>query len=264
WYPLSYYQRDPYSRRYRHNDRPSYPGRGGSGGYAGGGRPGGDRPGYPNGGGRAGDGGSGRPGYPGSGDGWPGAGGSAGGAVPGQAGDYKAWRGVTRVPRRDFGNGDGTGRPVDERTARRVIESPPDQDDLPRRIGVPAGAVPSSAGAASGSAGAVPSDGSRVRDGGRGRDGGGRDVVGGPPRAIQFPEASTGAAERRPGVPLDDDLRRSRIFRGREPRAGEPAQSTNDPARPVNRPNAGGSRNPDAPNSGSSNAGSSSAGSSNG
>ena len=195
WYPLPYYAHDPYSRRYRHGDR-NYPGRGGSGGYAGGGRPG-----YPDG----------RPGYPGNGDGRPGAGGSAGGGQT--AGDYKSWRGVTRVPRRDFGDNE-PGRSVDERTARRVIESPPSLDDLPRRIGVPAGAV-------TGPAGSVPSDTKR-----------GRNVVG-VPRAIEFPEASTGAAERRPGVPLDDDLRRSRVFRGREPRTTGPGQSTTTQTAPT-------------------------------
>src|SRR5689334_1595341 len=184
WYPLPYYAHDPYSRRYRHSDR-NYPGRGGSGGYAGGGRPGNGsgRPGYTDG----------RPGYPGTGDGRPGyPGGNAGqpsggtGRNAGQAGDYKAWRGVTRVPRRDFGDNE-PGHPVDERTARRVIDSTPSLDDLPRRIGVPAGAVPGSAGSAAtpvggatGSAGSVPGDTKR-----------GRNVVG-VPRAIQFPEASTG------------------------------------------------------------------------
>ena len=166
WYPLSYYDRDPHSRRYRHQDRDRRPD------YAGG------RPPYTHGG--SGGGGQRPPYTPGGG-----AGGGAGAGQPTtRAGDYKSWRGVTRVPRRDFG-GDNQPGPVDERTARRVIESPPELDDLPRRIGP-----------------------------GRGNG-----------REVQLPNGPTGAAERTAGAPLDDDLRRSRIFRGREPRDGDPAQS---------------------------------------
>src|SRR6185369_3589477 len=62
WYPLSYYQRDPHSRYYRHHDRDERPGHGYGGPGGGGGRP--DRDDY----------------------------------------DHKTWRGVTRVPRHDFGN----------------------------------------------------------------------------------------------------------------------------------------------------------------
>jgi hypothetical protein len=147
WYPLSYYQHDPHSRHYRHQYRPpSRPG-GGGGGYGGGGNGGG--------------GGGGRP------------------QPPVQAGDYKSWRGVTRVPRRDFGNENERGRPADERIARRVFESAPAIDELPRRTEVSTGNAP---------------------------------------RPVQVSDTPTGAAERTPGVALDEDLRRSRIFRGREPR----------------------------------------------
>ena len=90
------------------------------------------------------------------------------------------------MPRRDFGGERQPGRPVEERTARRVIETPPDLDDLPRRIGF-----------------------------GRGNG-----------REVQLPSGPTGAAGRTPGVALDEDLRRSRIFRGREPRTLDPAQSS--------------------------------------
>lgn len=196
WYPLPYYQHDPYSRRYRHSDRPYYPGRGNYGG---------NRP--PAGGGAYG--GSNRP--PGAGaHGSPsGPGGVAGGGgtpQPVRDPDHKDWRGVTRVPRRDFGNGDQPGRPADERTARRVIDSAPDLNDLPRRIGVPAATSP-----------------------------------------VQLPEATTGAAERRPGAPLDDDLRRSRIFRGREPRVSEPVQGATQPGLNRSRPTDPSATNPSVP-----------------
>ncbi|HKV32725.1 MAG TPA: DUF6600 domain-containing protein, partial [Pyrinomonadaceae bacterium] len=201
WYPLGYYERDPYSRRYRHQDRDR-------GRYAGGGRPGGGgngggRPPYTHGGG---GGGTRPPTTPG------GAGGSGGAGQPTarDGGDYRPWRGVTRVPRRDFGNDDEPGRPVEEGTARRVIDSPPELDDLPRRIGPR------------------------------------RDVG----REVQLPAGPTGAADRTPGVALDEELRRARVFRGREPRTNnEPsvvpatqAPGTTNQGRPsgaVVRPEAG-------------------------
>ena len=93
------------------------------------------------------------------------------------------WRGVTRVPRTDFGNPERRGHHVDETVARRVVDSDPQRDDLPRRGGW----------------GRVPT--------------------------VQIPNRPTGAAERAPGVALDDDLRRNRVFHGREPRPDQPAQS---------------------------------------
>src|SRR5829696_6692429 len=127
WYPLSYYQRDPHSRHYRHdNRRPGYD------------RPRDDRHNYD-----------------------------------------RRWRGVTRVPRRDFGNGERRGRPADEQIARRVVDSEPQPVDLPRRVG-----------------GSVRAP------------------------VLDVPERPTGAGQRAPGVTLDEDLRRSRVFRGREPRRG--------------------------------------------
>ena len=166
WYPLSYYHRDPYARNYRHYDRrPGYGG--GHGGYGGGGGRGG--------GGRGGGGGGGN-----DRDNDPG----------------KTWRGVTRVPRRDFGNPDGRGRGVeDERVARNVVDASPQNREMPRREGfvgtIPGGDTPQTPGR-------------RIRP------------------EIEIPDRSTGAAERAPGVQLDEDLRRSRVFRGRDPRPVEP------------------------------------------
>ena len=98
--------------------------------------------------------------------------------------DYGNPRGVTRQPRRDFGNPERRGQPVEEPVARRVIDLDPERGDgdLPHR-----------------------------ERWGRGR-------------TIEIPERRTGAADRAPGASLDNDLRRSRIFRGREPRTREAAQ----------------------------------------
>jgi hypothetical protein len=142
WYPLNYYQRDPHSRRYRHDDRRDrdrHPGYGG-------GRDSNDR--------RRHDG-------------------------------HENWRGVTRTPRRDFGNPDRRPQVVEEPVARRVADSDPERGDLPRRGGW----------------GRVP--------------------------MVNVPERPTGAGERTPGVALDDDLRRNRVFRGREPRTDRPEQPNN-------------------------------------
>jgi hypothetical protein len=139
WYPLNYYQHDPHSRRYRHDDRYRDRDR--------------DRD---------------RRHHDGH--------------------DY--WRGVTRTRRGDFGNPDRHGRGVEETVARRVIDRDPVRDDLPRRGGW----------------GRVPS--------------------------VAIPNRPTGAAERTPGVALDENLRRNRIFHGREPRPNQPEQpaTTNAPA----------------------------------
>ncbi|HSD47420.1 MAG TPA: DUF6600 domain-containing protein, partial [Pyrinomonadaceae bacterium] len=189
WYPIPYHQRDPYSRRYRHQDRrPSYPGGGVAGNYPG------------------------RPGAGGGGHNYPPRGDRPrGGERPGRDGDprrgdedrdYKTWRGVTRVPRREFGDDRQPGQPVDERVARRVLDSAPEVTALPRGTVVPGATVPGVAGSG----------------GGESENRGPRRVAA--PRIIEVP---TGAAERRPGAALDEDLRRSRVFRGREPRTSEPA-----------------------------------------
>ncbi|HEX6043101.1 MAG TPA: DUF6600 domain-containing protein [Pyrinomonadaceae bacterium] len=99
---------------------------------------------------------------------------------------YKNWRGVTRVPRTDFGNG-SLGRPVDEPVARRVLESEPQLENLPQRAPNLAGARP-----------AIP----------------------------EIIERPTGAAQRAPGVELDEELRRSRIYHGRQPRQTPPPQQS--------------------------------------
>jgi hypothetical protein len=100
----------------------------------------------------------------------------------------KTWRGVTRVPRTDFGRGERRGRAADEQVARRAVELEPQTGDLPRR-------------SASGTvAPRIP--------------------------VLDIPERRTGAGDREPGVALDEDLRRTRVFRGREPRRpSEPTET---------------------------------------
>lgn len=177
WYPLSYYQRDPHSRRYRH-DRRDRDNRH-------------DRPGYGGPGGRR------------------------------DRRDDGPWRGVTRIPRGDFGNPDRRGRGVDETAGRRVIDREPGVADIPGRGGV-AGNVPIVR---------RPEGDSSDRPGRR------------YPRR-DIPDRPTGAADRAPGAPLDENLRRTRIFRGREPKrdsseppntAGAPRTETR-PTGAVNRP----------------------------
>ena len=152
WYPLSYHQRDPHSRHYRHDDGRPWP----------------------------------RPVTP---------------SDP-RRDDHKQWRGVTRVPRTNFGNNE-SGRPVDERIGRRVLDSEPQRGDWPRR-GTYAGNP-------------------------TGRE---RDRNQGPGRSVRVPEVDrpTGAAIRTPGQAMDEELRRSRIFRGRDPRPTNPTVTNSTPA----------------------------------
>lgn len=135
--------------------------------------------------------------------------------------DDGPWRGVTRLPRGDFGNPGRRGRPVEETVARNVVDRDPEVVTVPGRTGGTAENIPS----------------------GRGREGDNSDrPVRRPHRDI--PDRPTGAAERRPGPALDEDLRRTRIFRGREPKpessqpanpAGTPRTET-QPTGAVNRP----------------------------
>ena len=151
WYPLSYYQRDPYSRHYRHDNRRH---------------------------GRYGDRNGRNDRRPYDGD--------------------RPWRGVTRVPRRDFGNRERRGEVVDEPIARRVVDTEPQRGgDLPR----------------GGFARNRPGT-----EGGSGRPGRISPV-------ITIPNRPTGAAERSPGVPMDEDLRRQRVYRGRDPRPTQPMET---------------------------------------
>jgi FecR protein len=111
--------------------------------------------------------------------------------------DDGPWRGVTRLPRGDFGNPGRRGRAVDETVARVVVDRDPETVNLPSR----------------------------------GREGDNSDRPGRRFPHRDIPEGPTGAAQRNPGAPLDEDLRRTRIFRGREPKR-EPTVPTNTAGTP--------------------------------
>src|SRR5215813_5110383 len=136
-------------------------------------------------------------------------------------------RAVTSVPARDFGSINGKFRPVTGDPARRVIDARPLRGQVPARPPTLAGT-------------------------GNGRTDRPRPAVAARP---------TGIIDRTPGVPLDNELHRTRMFNGREPlstptaggivRAPE-TRSTGAVTRPepiINR-NDEGKRNPDgsAPN----------------
>jgi uncharacterized protein DUF6600/FecR-like protein len=130
--------------------------------------------------------------------------------------DDGPWRGVTRLPRRDFGNPERRGRPVEETVARTVVNHDPETVVTPPGRG-----------------GVAENNPARP-----GRDGDNTDR---PLRRLphrEIPDRPTGAAERAPGAPLDEDLRRTRIFRGREPRrdSSQPANTAGTPARTETRP----------------------------
>ena len=112
-------------------------------------------------------------------------------------------RAVTSVSARDFGAEGGKFRAADEAVARRVMSGEPLRGDLPIR---PAGAGDRASGKQS----------ERI-------------TIARPARlapTVELPARSTGAATRRPGVALDDELRRSRVFNGREPRPQIPMENS--------------------------------------
>ncbi|HKZ79502.1 MAG TPA: DUF6600 domain-containing protein [Pyrinomonadaceae bacterium] len=168
WYPLSYHQRDPYSRRYRGNDRltplrrqevaelrrtnPAY------------------------------------------------------------------LRAVTAVPARNFGAATARLQPATNQLARRVINAEPLRGNLPAR---PVRA---------------PGNDDNEQAGPINRAGAGSVTP-----TARLPYRPTGAATRNPGVVLDDQLRRTTILNGRQPRTISLVEGSDQPeARPtgaVARPN---------------------------
>lgn len=109
-------------------------------------------------------------------------------------------RAVTSQAATDFGADTARLRPVDATMARRVVTADPLRTDLPVR---PAFAQNNPANA------------------------GDRTIVtvARPARVVpvELPRRPTGASERSPGVPLEDELRRSRVLNGREARPESPA-----------------------------------------
>jgi hypothetical protein len=108
-------------------------------------------------------------------------------------------RAVTSARAADFG-GSGRFQTADQALARRVMSGEPVRGDLPLRPARVSGGGANSAAS---------------------RDSGGRMITARPARVTPILEATdrqTGAAARTPGVSLDNDLRRTRILNGREPR----------------------------------------------
>ncbi|MDT7688623.1 MAG: hypothetical protein QOE46_1382 [Acidobacteriota bacterium] len=117
-------------------------------------------------------------------------------------------RAVTSVPARDFGTDALRARAAGVDLAQRALASDPVRGQLPIARSDASRGVPRVNG------GAI---------GGRATGATGRDVLTinrtapvMPARSL--PERATGAAVRTPGVPLDEELRRARIFNNREPR----------------------------------------------
>src|SRR5712691_1841571 len=112
-------------------------------------------------------------------------------------GDHGA---VSYIPRREFGNDRGRQRAADDALARRVVTTEPLARDLPgRRAGGGHTVVREPSDDSAATAGAV--------------------------RQSDFGRRQTGAGTRQPGVPLDNELRRSRVFQGRDPQSDLPNPS---------------------------------------
>ncbi len=114
-------------------------------------------------------------------------------------------RAVTGVSAKDFGADSGKLRAADEVSARRVMSGEPLRGDLPVRPG------------------------NAISDRGGSGERSERVTVARPARvapAVELPGRSTGAAVRTPGVALDNELRRSRVFNGRDPRPQIPVENT--------------------------------------
>jgi hypothetical protein len=157
-------------------------------------------------------------------------------------------RAVTSVPAREFGAGSVRARAATNDLAQRAISSEPVRGRMPvtpsddARVGSPR--------VGTGGEGRVLAPGSRTAPGNRTTDASGREVLSinrpagvTPPRVI--PNRDTGATTRTPGVPLDGELRRTHVFKNREPRvsssspsaSGGGTQGGDDNTGAVTRPN---------------------------
>jgi len=116
-------------------------------------------------------------------------------------------RAVTSMRAADFGSSRGRFQTADQAVARRVLTAEPLRGEVPLRPARAGGSGPG--GAASG-------------------DSGGHMISARPARvtpSVEVNDRPTGAATRTPGVSLDNDLRRTRILNGREPRTVVPADN---------------------------------------
>jgi hypothetical protein len=110
------------------------------------------------------------------------------------------WRGVTAVPAGDFGRRHPRLRPVEERWARRLTDTEPLRE--------------------------APIRPARENNRTRGEETERRNVArSGEERRRDWAERRTGAANRSPGVPLDGELRRARVWNRREERPRFPVAS---------------------------------------
>lgn len=127
-------------------------------------------------------------------------------------------RAVTTLPARDFGaqaTASARARPATEDLARRVVASEPARPDaLPAR--------PRDLDAATNNA-TNERGGYRPADSLSPRARPARPAFGADAPARELPTRATGAAERNPGQPLDDQLRRTRLYNNREPRPSPPS-----------------------------------------
>ena len=127
-------------------------------------------------------------------------------------------RAVTTVPARDFGAAALRARPAAGDLAQRALASEPVRGQLPVvRADASRGAA--RAGTTAGGARPTGENGREVLTINRPAP-----VM--PPRVL--PDRPTGAAARTPGVPLDGELRRTRVFNNREPRVATPSTPGGD------------------------------------
>ncbi len=130
-------------------------------------------------------------------------------------------RAVTSVPAREFGSGVVRARAASTDIAQRTVNGEPVRGRLPVmpddvRRATPSGVGPRVNGAERRATGAGARPTLDIT----------RPAPITPPRAI--PERTTGAATRTPGVPLDAELRRARVFGNREPRTSPPIVGATD------------------------------------
>ncbi|MFL6229452.1 MAG: DUF6600 domain-containing protein [Pyrinomonadaceae bacterium] len=129
-------------------------------------------------------------------------------------------RAVSGLPTRDFTRGGARPRHVDDDTARIALATDPLRGRFPLR---PSGGE---------GGGATQRD--RSGDGRRADIPSRRGDAAGGDTARAFPERRTGAGARRPGVPLDEELRRQRIFNNREPAFNRGARHDGGGGTPTN------------------------------
>ncbi len=118
-------------------------------------------------------------------------------------------RAVTSLPARDFGNGRVRAQPADDALARNTINSDPVRGRLPVRP------VDDNGNTLTGR----PALAERPRLGVAADTGAGA-------AQRRLPERPTGAGTRRPGIALDEELQRGRIFNNRAPRSNAPDANT--------------------------------------